>query len=85
MQLRNNCSAAVHPPNVAARGSAMQERAARNAAFAKLQRFVVEQALQAPQYVMFGVTVRSKRVRNYVDGLLTTPKFHQVWLETGSG
>ena len=59
--------------------------AARKAAFAKLQRFVVEQALQAPQYVMFGVTVRSKQVRNYVDGLLTTPKFHQVWLETGSG
>jgi ABC-type transport system substrate-binding protein len=63
----------------------VDDRAARKAAFAKLQRFVVEQALQAPQYVMFGVTVRSKRVRNYVDGLLTTPKFHQVWLETGSG
>jgi peptide/nickel transport system substrate-binding protein/glutathione transport system substrate-binding protein len=63
----------------------VDDRAARKAAFAKLQRFVVEQALQAPQYVMFGVTVRSKQVRNYVDGLLTTPKFHQVWLETGSG
>ncbi len=45
----------------------------------------MEQALQAPQYIMFGVAVRSKRVRNYADGLLTTPKFHQVWLETGSG
>ena len=40
----------------------MDDRAARKAAFAKLQRFVVEQALQAPQYIMFGVTVRSKRV-----------------------
>lgn len=53
----------------------------RKAACAKLQRFVIENALQAIQYVAFGVTVRNKRVQNYVDGLLTTPKFHEVWLE----
>jgi len=53
----------------------------RKAAFAKLQRFVVEQALQVPQIINIGVNAHNKKVRNYVLGLRTAPKFHEVWLE----
>jgi len=60
----------------------VSDQTQRKAAFAKLQRFVVEQGLQAPQYIMSAVIIRSKKVRNYVDGLLTTPKFHEVWLDS---
>jgi peptide/nickel transport system substrate-binding protein/glutathione transport system substrate-binding protein len=60
---------------------AAPDQAARKAAFAKLQKYVVENALQLVQYISPGVIVRSKKVHNYVDGLLTTPKFHEVWLE----
>jgi ABC-type transport system substrate-binding protein len=57
-----------------------QDQATRKAAFVKLQRFVVENALQLVQYISPGVIVRSKKVNNLVTGLLTTPKFNQVWL-----
>ena len=60
---------------------AAPDQAARKVAFVKLQKFVVENALQLVQYINPGVIVRSPKVRNYVDGLLTTPKLHEVWLE----
>jgi len=56
------------------------DQAARKAAFVKLQRFVVENALQLVQYLSPGVVVRSPKVNNLVSGLLTTPKFDEVWL-----
>jgi len=52
----------------------------RKAAFVKLQRFVNEEALQLVQFISAGVTVRGKNVQNFEDNLLTTPKFHRLWL-----
>lgn len=60
------------------------DQAARKAAFVKLQKFVVENALQLVQYISPGVHIRAKGVHNYVDGLLNTPKFHDVWLEANA-
>ena len=37
--------------------------------------------LQVPQYINRIVTVRSKKVNNFTNGLLATPKFHEVWIE----
>ena len=54
----------------------------RKAAFAELQRFVIEQALQVPQYINQIVTVRTKKVHNFANGLLAAPKFHEVWLDS---
>ncbi len=59
---------------------AAQDPAQRRAVFAKLQRFVVVQALQVPQFINQIVTIRSPKVNNFVNGLLATPKFHDVWL-----
>ena len=56
------------------------DRDARKLAFAKLQKFVVENALQLIQYVAPGVVIQSKKVQNFQDNLLTTPKLHEVWL-----
>ncbi len=63
----------------------VDDRAQRKAAFARLQRFVVEQALQAPQYIMFGATVRSKRVRNYVDTIADHAEVSPGLAGNGSG
>jgi peptide/nickel transport system substrate-binding protein/glutathione transport system substrate-binding protein len=52
----------------------------RKAAFVKLQKFVNEEALQLVQFIAAGVTVRGKNVQAFEDNLLTTPKFHRVWL-----
>jgi ABC-type transport system substrate-binding protein len=60
---------------------AAPDQAARKAAFAKLQRFTIEQALQLVIYIGTGVAVRSPKVRNFAYGLLTTPKFTDVWLD----
>jgi ABC-type transport system substrate-binding protein len=57
-----------------------QDQEARKAAFAKLQRFVIEQAMQVIQYIAPGVTVMSSKVRNYQGGIIGTPKFQEVWL-----
>jgi ABC-type transport system substrate-binding protein len=59
---------------------AAPDRATRKAAFAKLQRFVIEQALQLPQFIGPGIAVASPKVKNLVYGLLLTPKFQEVWL-----
>lgn len=57
-----------------------QDQPSRKAAFAKLQRFVIEQALQVPQYIWPGVTVLSPKVKNFDAGIIGTPKFQEVWL-----
>jgi peptide/nickel transport system substrate-binding protein/glutathione transport system substrate-binding protein len=63
---------------------AAPDQNARKAAFAQLQKYVVENALQLVQYVSPGVVVRNPKVQNFVDGLLTTPKFHEVWLSAAA-
>jgi peptide/nickel transport system substrate-binding protein/glutathione transport system substrate-binding protein len=59
---------------------AAQDQPTRKAAFVKLQRFVVEQALQLVQYISPTCAVANKKVMNYKDSLLATPKFTEVWL-----
>jgi ABC-type transport system substrate-binding protein len=56
------------------------DQSARKAAFAKLQRFVVENALQMVQFIAPAIAVMNPRVQNYTDGLPATPKFTEVWL-----
>jgi len=61
--------------------SAAQSREERKAAFAKLQRFVMEQALVQSHYVSYGVTVANPKLKDFHNGILNTPKFTEVWLE----
>ena len=56
------------------------DQAARKAAFAKLQRFVIEQALQLPQFISPNIVISTKRVQDFQDNLPGTPKFQEVWL-----
>jgi ABC-type transport system substrate-binding protein len=58
-----------------------QDRSTRKAAFAKLQRFVVEQSMELPQFIAPAIAIATPQVKNYRDGLLGTPKFTEVWLE----
>ena len=60
---------------------AAQDQGERKLAFAKLQRFVVEQALQLVQYISPAVSVSSPKVMNYQDSLLAVPKLTDVWLK----
>jgi peptide/nickel transport system substrate-binding protein/glutathione transport system substrate-binding protein len=53
---------------------------ARKAAFAKLQRFTVENAVSLVQFIAPAIGVMSAKVQNYKDGLPATPKFTDVWL-----
>ncbi len=32
------------------------------------------------QYISPGVTIQSKKIQNFQDNLLTTPKLQEVWL-----
>ncbi len=57
-----------------------QTQEGRKAAFAKLQRFVIEQAMQVIQYIAPGVTVLSPKVKNFQAGIIGVPKFQEVWL-----
>lgn len=59
---------------------ATSDQEARKAAFYKLQQFVNEQALQLVQYISPSVAVANKKVMNYQDALVATPKFTEVWL-----
>ncbi len=63
---------------------AAQDQATRKAAFAKLQRFVIEQALQVPQFISPNIIIASPKVRNLADNLPGTPKFTEVWLEASA-
>ncbi|MGZ5803560.1 MAG: ABC transporter substrate-binding protein [Xanthobacteraceae bacterium] len=58
-----------------------QDQAARKAAFVKLQKFVLDQALQMVQFISPAVHVANKKVMNYQDTLLAVPKLGEVWLE----
>jgi ABC-type transport system substrate-binding protein len=60
---------------------AAPDQAARKEAFVKLQRFVVEQALQLVQYISPAVSVASPKVMNFQDSLLSVPKLTEVWLK----
>jgi len=60
-----------------------QTQEERKAAFKPLQRFVIENALQVPQFLSPGISINRPKVRNFVNGLLTTPKFTEVWLSEG--
>ncbi len=53
----------------------------RKAAFIKLQRFVVEQALQLVQYISPAVSVANPKVQNFHDSLLAVPKLTEVWIK----
>jgi peptide/nickel transport system permease protein/peptide/nickel transport system substrate-binding protein/glutathione transport system substrate-binding protein len=56
------------------------DQATRKAAFTKLQRFCIEQALQVPQFNWPGVTVASPKLKGLGVGIVGTPKFQEVWL-----
>jgi ABC-type transport system substrate-binding protein len=60
---------------------ASTDRAARKAAFAKLQRFVVENALLVPLLFNTTITVRHPRVKGFVWGMIGKPKCTEVWLD----
>jgi ABC-type transport system substrate-binding protein len=60
---------------------AAQDQESRKAAFAKLQRFVIEQALQVPQFISPNILIASPKVNNLLDNLPGTPKFTEVWLD----
>ena len=55
--------------------------AARKEAFVKLQKFVVEQAMQMVQYISPAVSVANPKVMDFKDSLLAVPKFTEVWLK----
>ena len=60
---------------------ATDDRAQRKAAFAKLQRFQVENALLVP--LMFNTSVSSftPQVKNFIWGMIDKPKVTEVWLD----
>jgi ABC-type transport system substrate-binding protein len=60
------------------------DQTVRKAAFAKLQRFVIENALQLVQFVSPNVMITTKRVQNLEGGLVSSPKFHDVWLTSAA-
>jgi ABC-type oligopeptide transport system substrate-binding subunit len=60
---------------------AAQDQAARKAAFVKLQRFVLEQAMQMVQYISPAVSVANPKVMDFHDSLLAVPKLADVWLK----
>jgi len=57
------------------------DNAARKAAFAALQKFVVENALLVPVLFNTTVAVSTPRVKNFQVGLMDKPKVTEVWLE----
>jgi ABC-type transport system substrate-binding protein len=60
---------------------ATTDLAQRKAAFAKLQRFVVENALLVPIVFNTAVTVHHPRVNGFVLGMIGKPKCTDVWLD----
>jgi peptide/nickel transport system substrate-binding protein/glutathione transport system substrate-binding protein len=57
-----------------------QDQPARKAAFAKLQRFVIERAMQLPQFISPNILIHNSRVQNLTGNLPGTPKFTEVSL-----
>jgi ABC-type transport system substrate-binding protein len=60
---------------------ATTERAARTEAFAKLQRFVIENALLVPIVFNTAIAVHHPRVKGFVTGIIGKPKCADVWLD----
>jgi ABC-type transport system substrate-binding protein len=60
---------------------ATTDQAARKAAFAKLQRFEVENALMVTLLFTTSVSVHSPKVKNFVFGPIDKPKLTSAWLE----
>jgi ABC-type transport system substrate-binding protein len=58
-----------------------QSRDGRKAAFATLQRFCIEQALELPQFIAPAVSIMSPKLKNFTAGILNCPKLTEVWLE----
>jgi len=59
---------------------ATSDLAERTAALHKMQRYVIEQAMHLPMYTSATMSVATKQVRGFTFGLVSGPKFHQVWL-----
>lgn len=57
------------------------DQAERKAAFAELQRYVIDEALQVPLYTSSAMSVRTKKVQNFKYDRLHSPRFHEVWLD----
>jgi len=57
-----------------------QDQEARKAAFVRLQRFVLENAMQQVHYISPSISVMNSKVQNYHDSLLAVPKLADVWL-----
>lgn len=55
----------------------------RTEALHDLHRFVTENALHLPQFMGAGYFVHSPAVQDLQYSILTTPKFHRVWLDRG--
>ena len=60
---------------------AFDDQAKRKAAFAKLERLVLENALSVSLFFAPEIDVISKRVKGYVPNVLGKPKFNDVYLE----
>lgn len=60
---------------------AVEDRAARKAALAKVQRYVIEQALNLTFYFSNAMLVRNPKVRDFRYGLMQRVKFTDVWME----
>jgi len=58
-----------------------QEQGARKQAFVKLQKFVNENALAFVHYISPSVSVRSQKVQNHQDSLISVPKLGGIWLQ----
>jgi hypothetical protein len=57
-----------------------RDQAVRTAACSKPQRFVIEQALQVPQFIWPAVTIMSGKLQNVQQGLIGIPKCQDMWL-----
>ena len=60
---------------------ATTDQAQRRQAFAKLQRFEIENALMVTLLFAKTVSVHSPRVKNFVYGSIDKPKLTETWLE----
>lgn len=61
--------------------TAVTDQPARKAALAKLQAFVIENALMLPLLFNTTLSARNPKVKNFVSGLMDKPKFHETWME----
>lgn len=58
------------------------EREERVKAFSDLQRYVVENAMHLPHFTSSAMATRNEKVKDFVFGILNSPKFHTVWLDS---